>query len=164
MITTFERRKLRAAPEGSVLSIGVFDGVHLGHRAILESNVALAGDLGAVPTVLTFRRHPKRLLLGNAPKTLTTLEHRLELFARAYFPFHGLSVDDFFTYAPTLTFIESTIYQLDDALEAAQRSGEASDEAGFVNGEDIVIDGGLIWGRRHSDVQKGGGTWSQLFD
>lgn len=40
----------------------------------------------------------------------------------------------------------------------------ASDEAGFINGEDIVIDGGLIWGRRHSEVMQGGGTWSQLFD
>ena len=40
----------------------------------------------------------------------------------------------------------------------------ASDEASFVNGEDIVVDGGLIWGRRHSDVVKGGGAWSQLFE
>lgn len=40
----------------------------------------------------------------------------------------------------------------------------ASDEAGFVNGEDIVIDGGLIWGRRYSETAKGGGTWSVLFD
>lgn len=40
----------------------------------------------------------------------------------------------------------------------------ASDEAGFINGEDIVVDGGLIWGRRHSDVVKGGGAWSQLFE
>ncbi len=40
----------------------------------------------------------------------------------------------------------------------------ASDEAGFVNGEDIVVDGGLIWGRRHSEVMQGGGTWSHLFD
>ncbi len=40
----------------------------------------------------------------------------------------------------------------------------ASDEASFINGEDIVIDGGLIWGRRYSETQKGGGTWSQLFD
>jgi NAD(P)-dependent dehydrogenase (short-subunit alcohol dehydrogenase family) len=40
----------------------------------------------------------------------------------------------------------------------------ASDEAGFVNGEDIVIDGGMIWGRRYSEATKGGGTWSKLFD
>ena len=40
----------------------------------------------------------------------------------------------------------------------------ASDEASFVNGEDIVVDGGLIWGRRHSEVMRGGGAWSQLFE
>lgn len=40
----------------------------------------------------------------------------------------------------------------------------ASDEAGFVNGEDIVVDGGLIWGRKHSVVTAGGSTWSTLFD
>jgi riboflavin kinase/FMN adenylyltransferase len=61
----------------------MFDGVHLGHQAILAANVARAHTLGAAPTVVTFRRHPKRLLLGRAPKTLTTLEHRLELFERA---------------------------------------------------------------------------------
>ena len=37
----------------------------------------------------------------------------------------------------------------------------AGDEAGFVNGEDIVVDGGLIWGRRYSEVMKGG-VWSRL--
>jgi riboflavin kinase/FMN adenylyltransferase len=83
VITTFERSKLTPPPEGSVVSIGVFDGVHRGHQAILEANVRAARELGAVPTVVTFRRHPKRLLLGRAPKTLTTLDHRLELFARA---------------------------------------------------------------------------------
>jgi NAD(P)-dependent dehydrogenase (short-subunit alcohol dehydrogenase family) len=40
----------------------------------------------------------------------------------------------------------------------------ASDEAGFVNGEDMVIDGGLIWGRRFSEVMAGGHAWKQLFD
>lgn len=83
MITSFGRDRIRADPRGAVLSIGMFDGVHLGHRAILTANVARARAAGAVPTVLTFRRHPKQLLLGLAPRTLTTLEHRLELFARA---------------------------------------------------------------------------------
>jgi riboflavin kinase/FMN adenylyltransferase len=83
VITTFDRAKLTPPAEGSVVSIGVFDGMHLGHRAILERNVAAARELGAAATVLTFRRHPKHLLLGRAPRTLTTLEHRLELFTRA---------------------------------------------------------------------------------
>lgn len=83
MIATFRRDRLRPDPRGAVVSLGVFDGVHLGHRSILQANVSRARALGAVPTVVTFRRHPKHLLLGHAPKTLTTLEHRLELFARA---------------------------------------------------------------------------------
>ena len=68
---------------GSVVSIGVFDGMHLGHRAILAANTERASELDAVATVVTFRRHPKEVLLGRAPRTLTTLEHRLELFRRA---------------------------------------------------------------------------------
>jgi len=73
---------------------------------------------------------------------------------------------------------ESTVEKVKNALanlQAIPRSGItddiaaaavylASDEASFVNGEDMVIDGGLIWGRRHSETVKGGGTWSQLFE
>ncbi len=66
-----------------MVSVGVFDGVHLGHQAILAANVAHARALSATPTVVTFRHHPKGVLLGRAPRTLTNLEHRLELFRRA---------------------------------------------------------------------------------
>ena len=55
------------APSGSVASVGVFDGVHRGHREILRTNVARARELGARPTVVTFREHPKTVLLGRAP-------------------------------------------------------------------------------------------------
>jgi NAD(P)-dependent dehydrogenase (short-subunit alcohol dehydrogenase family) len=40
----------------------------------------------------------------------------------------------------------------------------AGDESTFVNGEDIVIDGGLIWGRRFSEAMAGGHTWKHLFE
>ena len=61
------------------------------------------------------------------------------------------------------------------AMQAVPRAGETDDianaavylgseESNFVNGVDIVIDGGLIWGRRYSETSKGGGTWSKLFD
>jgi len=83
VITTFRRRATAPPIEGAVVSLGMFDGVHLGHQAILALNVQRARELGAVATVVTFRRHPKKLLLGQAPRILTTLEHRLELFARA---------------------------------------------------------------------------------
>lgn len=84
MITGHDLDELGPPPSaGSVVSIGVFDGVHLGHQAILAANVARARECGAAPTVVTFAEHPKRVLLGLAPRTLTTLEHRLELFRRA---------------------------------------------------------------------------------
>lgn len=84
MIVTYERQPLSPPlPQGSVVSVGVFDGVHLGHQAILRTNFERARSSRAVPTVVTFRQHPKGVLLGRAPRTLTSLEHRLELFRRA---------------------------------------------------------------------------------
>lgn len=79
------RGKYEASPpeNGAVVSLGVFDGVHLGHQEILRQNLARSAELGATPTVVTFSDHPKTVLLGRAPRTLTTLEHRLELFERA---------------------------------------------------------------------------------
>lgn len=68
---------------GAVVSIGVFDGVHLGHQAILAANVRQSAERGLRPSVVTFRHHPKQVLLGRAPRTLTSLPHRLELFRRA---------------------------------------------------------------------------------
>ncbi len=84
MITTRGLANLpRGLELGSVVSIGVFDGVHLGHQAILAANLARARKSGLTPAVVTFAGHPKQVLLGRAPKTLTTLEHRLALFERA---------------------------------------------------------------------------------
>lgn len=84
MIVTPALAQLPAPGQGgSVVSIGVFDGVHQGHVEILRRNAARARELAARPTVVTFRDHPKQLLLGRAPRTLTSLEHRLELFRRA---------------------------------------------------------------------------------
>lgn len=84
MIVSLERNGLPRPPAcGSVVSVGVFDGVHLGHQAILSRNAQRARELGATSTVVTFREHPKAVLLGHAPRTLTSLEHRLELFRRA---------------------------------------------------------------------------------
>ena len=60
------------------VAIGSFDGVHLGHRHVLDALVAT----GLTPTVLTFDPHP-RIVLGYGVELLTTLERRLELLAAA---------------------------------------------------------------------------------
>jgi len=62
-------------PDGErTVAIGSFDGVHLGHRRVLET----ARDAGGTTTVVTFWPHP-RLVLGNRVELLSTLERRLEL-------------------------------------------------------------------------------------
>lgn len=65
--------------EGSAsLTIGVFDGVHLGHRALISH---LDPDL--IPTVLTFDPHPVEVLApGTPPRLLTTIDERVELLGR----------------------------------------------------------------------------------
>jgi riboflavin kinase/FMN adenylyltransferase len=65
------------------VTVGVFDGVHRGHRLILGELHAAAARLGGEPVVVTFDRHPRLVIAGVAPPTITSLEHRLVLFERA---------------------------------------------------------------------------------
>jgi riboflavin kinase / FMN adenylyltransferase len=67
--------KLERRPRA--VAIGTFDGVHLGHRAVVRAAV----DAGQTPTVVTFDPHP-RSVLGNRVELLSTLERRLELLGR----------------------------------------------------------------------------------
>jgi riboflavin kinase/FMN adenylyltransferase len=58
------------------VAIGTFDGMHRGHRAVVQAAI----DTGLAPTVITFDPHP-RLALGNHVELIATLERRLELLA-----------------------------------------------------------------------------------
>lgn len=69
--------------ERSAITIGNFDGVHLGHRAILDRLQTLGAETGSVPTVLTFDPHPQAVLRGHAPLALATPEEKLRLLAGA---------------------------------------------------------------------------------
>lgn len=72
----------RAAHSATVLTIGNFDGVHLGHRALLARLIAAAAPLGLPSTVLTFEPHPREFFAPElAPPRLTTLREKLELLA-----------------------------------------------------------------------------------
>src|SRR5436190_532248 len=66
------------------VAIGNFDGVHLGHGALLAEVRARAARLGAQSAVLTFTPHPARLFAPDrAPPLIMSLERRLELIAAA---------------------------------------------------------------------------------
>ncbi len=66
------------AADECVAALGSFDGVHRGHRRVLETSRAA----GAPVTVVTFWPHP-RLVLGNRVELLSTLERRIELLEEA---------------------------------------------------------------------------------
>ena len=62
----------------TVLTLGVFDGLHLGHQKIMNKVVERANAVGAVPTAITFDPHPREVLHPeSAPPLLQTLDQRL---------------------------------------------------------------------------------------
>jgi riboflavin kinase/FMN adenylyltransferase len=80
------------APDGGrVVAIGVFDGVHVGHRSIILEAVVTAAEWGAKPSVVTFYPHPEAVLRpGAGPAALTLPERKAELLV-------GLGVQEVIT-------------------------------------------------------------------
>jgi riboflavin kinase/FMN adenylyltransferase len=107
-------RELALRPRA--VAVGTFDGVHLGHRRVLEA----ARAAGLAATVVTFDPHP-RIALGYEVELLTTLERRLELIRE-------LGIED------------ALVLEFD--LELAQLSGEEFAETVLrATGTDVVVAG-----------------------
>ncbi|MBA2622916.1 MAG: bifunctional riboflavin kinase/FAD synthetase [Chthoniobacterales bacterium] len=77
---------LRSIPELSRLdgplftAIGVFDGVHLGHQAVISTSARQARAAGGTPVVVTFDPHPAKVLRpSEAPHLLTATQHKIAL-------------------------------------------------------------------------------------
>lgn len=69
---------------GAVVAIGVFDGVHLGHRALLDTAREAADERRLPLVVVTFHPHPMAVLRpGCEPAQLATIRHRVELLSAA---------------------------------------------------------------------------------
>lgn len=103
------------APGPVVLAIGVFDGVHLGHKSVLEKAKTEAQRIGGTAIPLSFDPHPARILRpDSAPLLLTATEHKLSLLESMGFT-HTLLLS--FDSAMAATSADSFI----EALAAAAR-------------------------------------------
>lgn len=69
---------------GKVIALGFFDGVHIGHGALLRQVGEVASQLGAVPAACTFDTHPESLIRNSPTPLLTTPAVRAELMRRYY--------------------------------------------------------------------------------
>jgi riboflavin kinase/FMN adenylyltransferase len=71
--------------KGFALTIGFFDGVHQGHRYLLQQLEELAAANGLSAAAVTFDRHPRTVVQPNfVPSLLTTQEEKLDLLSKAF--------------------------------------------------------------------------------
>lgn len=66
-----------------IAAIGNFDGVHLGHQALLRQTLQFARDNGATPGVITFEPHPRRFFIPDAPPFLICTSQTRDALLRA---------------------------------------------------------------------------------
>src|SRR5439155_20356865 len=94
----------------SVVALGVFDGVHLCHRAILDTAVARAQTMtGATAVACTFDPHPAEILQPDrAPRPITTLEERLARIGAT-----GIALTVVVSFTPTLAAMEPDAFVTD---------------------------------------------------
>lgn len=67
-----------------VIALGFFDGVHLGHGALLKRVAQVAGETGAVPAAVTFDTHPDQLVMGSPVPLINSPADRAELMRGEY--------------------------------------------------------------------------------
>jgi riboflavin kinase / FMN adenylyltransferase len=82
MKVTYGRDALEAPESGAGVTIGTFDGVHLGHRTLIAATISAARERNVPACVVTWDRHPfETLRPSSAPPLITSPERKLELLA-----------------------------------------------------------------------------------
>ena len=101
-----------AVPAGlgpTVVTVGMFDGVHRGHRALLDRVTAEAAARGVPAAAVTFDRHPQAVLRpGSEPPLLTTLDRKVELLGEA-----GVEVVLVLAFTPELSQVGAEAFAAD---------------------------------------------------
>ena len=106
-----------------IFALGFFDGVHLGHQALLKACLELAAKLGVETAAITFENHPQSLFVHATPPLLTTLKDRCGLLM-------GYGIEHVYAF-PVSEKVMSTPWR--DFLDELMECGAA----GFVCGDDF---------------------------
>ena len=109
--------------EKRIFALGFFDGVHLGHQALLDECVRLAKAMDVETAAITFESHPQSLFRSDVPPLLTTLQDRFRLLLR-------YGIDHVYPF-PVSQKVMSTPWE--DFLEELMACGAV----GFVCGDDF---------------------------
>lgn len=121
-----EPAALPASVAGTALTVGFFDGVHLGHRVVVERTRAVAAELGVPSAVLLLDRHPATVVRPEtAPRLLTDRSQRIAFLRE-------LGVD----YTVVLQFDEEQSLQPPEEFVSSTLIGELRTRA-VVSGEDF---------------------------
>ena len=91
--------------QGTAVALGYFDGIHLGHQAVLGTALRLAREKNLVPVIMLFDVHPRKIILGKTPPMLKSEKKKRELLEEK-----GFTVVDF-------NFRESMNYSPDEFVE-----------------------------------------------
>ena len=113
-----ESTELRSLVTGGAVSIGNFDGVHLGHGALLRKTRALADQVGGPSVAVILDPHPAAILRPDRmPPRLTWIERRCELMAQ-------FGVDALVVCETTKEFLNLTAKEFFDLLIVGQLDAE----------------------------------------
>jgi riboflavin kinase/FMN adenylyltransferase len=125
--------------QGGVVTIGNFDGVHLGHAALLSEVRRFATELGGPAVAVVLDPHPASILRPErAPKRLTWIERRAELM-------HALGIDALVVCETTPTFLNMTAAEFFDTLVVGRLRARAMIEGpNFFFGRDRGGDVALL--------------------
>lgn len=108
MSSLLDLKNKYAKVQSSVIALGNFDGVHLGHRAIFDQVQYVAKDKKITPIIFVLFPHPKEFFTGSSPALLTTLNHRIKLIEKLGFDHvECLTFDQKLADYPAKSFLES---------------------------------------------------------
>ncbi len=86
--------------KGTAVALGYFDGIHIGHQAVLNKALEKAEEKGITPVVMLFDIHPRKLLTGKVPPMLLSEERKRVLLKRMGFEVFNFDFRKAMNYSP----------------------------------------------------------------